>query len=159
MLKTLSNIIDSAPSTQLAEYLNSVYFSRKFTAEDIWNNADHGCPDLLKLTAGLLYAGETAWGVPEFEQCVYDVMLTWVVEGQLIKVKLMGQWLMESAEGSSKAWLADFARGDFWLYMDRYQFSRDILGTPEQYLYPLRLNHLIAAQHRRDLRHASRAKA
>jgi hypothetical protein len=139
------------PSTVRAEYLAVVEYSRRFTAEDVFFGGAE-FPDIDAAANSLIEAGETAWGVPEFERSIFDLFKAWARAGQLLRCSLYGGWLLKTAPDSSRDWLRDFSSGELAAHCDRWQLSNDVLGTPEQYLYPLRLNHLIAAQRRRDQR-------
>jgi hypothetical protein len=138
-------------SSAKAEYLAVVEYSRRFTAEDVFfGGADF--PDVDAAAISLIEAGETAWGVPEFERSLLDLFKAWARAGQLLRCSLYGGWLLKTAPDSSRDWLMDFSNGELAAHCDLWQLSNDVLGSPEQYLYPLRLNHLIAAQRRHDQR-------
>jgi len=141
-------------SSEKAKYLSLVSYSRRFTPEDVFFRGEE-FPDIDSAAIALVEAGETAWGTPEFERSMFDLFKDWAGDGRLIRCSFYSRWLMETAPDSCREWLQDFLNGNFSPYFDDWRLANHILGTPEQYLYPLRLNHLIAAQHRRDLRHTS----
>ncbi|MGB7059563.1 MAG: hypothetical protein WBD58_17810 [Geitlerinemataceae cyanobacterium] len=138
-----------------AEYLHLVEYSRHFTAEDIFfTEAGSTYPNLDEATVNLIDNGETAWGVPEFEQCLYDVFRRWTEDGLLLRVQVYAQWLIPTALGESRTWLEDFARGDYWEHMSVYSLKKSALGAPDNYLYPFNFRRLIEAQAHRDRRRA-----
>ncbi|MFQ3619275.1 MAG: hypothetical protein SNJ50_21515 [Cyanobacteriota bacterium] len=132
-----------------AEFLSQVAYARRFSAEDVFFG-DTQYPDLAIATLELLEAGETAWGVPEFEQCIYQAFLDWASQGQLIRLKLTGNWLLGSAPPDSRAWLQDLLAGNFCQHLDGFELRCDRLGPSQVYLYPFNFKMLVQSQQRRD---------
>ena len=142
------------PSTAKAKYLALVEYSRRFTAEDVFFGGDD-FPDLDAAAITLVESGNVAWGIPEFDRSLFDLFKDWASTGQLLRCSLYGQWLLKTAPSSSSCWIQDFLEGNLGSYFDKWRLSDDVLGKPEQYLYPMKINHLIAAQQRRDQRKVS----
>jgi hypothetical protein len=158
---TLARITLNCQPIHKADYLSLVDRARQLSYEELFRSKSKtGYPNLHQAVAGLIESGETAWGVPEFERHLFDLLRWWVADGWLIRVQLFSRWLLETAEDAeSIRWLSDFAGGEFWDYLNESEFRSHCLGVPEDYLYPLRLNLAIASQLRRDtmqsLRNAS----
>ncbi|BAU43241.1 hypothetical protein [Leptolyngbya sp. O-77] len=130
-----------------AEFLAQVAYARRFSAEDVFFGDTHSeYPDLAIATLELLENGETAWGVPEFEQCLYQAFLGWASQGQLIRLWLTGKWLLGSAPPSSRAWLQDLLAGEFCQHLDGFELQGDRLGPSQVYLYPFNFRMLVQSQ-------------
>jgi hypothetical protein len=138
----------------LAAYLNTIAYARKFAPEDVWLS-DASYPNLDEATVNLLDNGETAWDVPEFEQCLYVVFRRWAGEGLFIRVQHYARWLLTTIEREdTRLWLSDFERGEFSAHLLGWERCCSIVGQPEDYLYPFQFDLLVAAQCRRDERRA-----
>lgn len=108
-------------------------------------------PNLHQAVVGLIESGETAWGVPEFEQNLFDILKWWTADGLFVRVQLFARWLLQTTDDTETCrWLNDFARGEFWGYLNATAFQHRCLGSPDDYLYPLRIDRLIESQLRRD---------
>ncbi|MDY6782665.1 MAG: hypothetical protein SW833_08995 [Cyanobacteriota bacterium] len=138
-----------------AEYLNLVCYSRKFSAEDIFfTEAGIDYPDLYEAAVNLLDNGETAWDTPEFEECLYQIFCGWAKEGRLERIALTADWLVRTTDGDTRQWLEDFVEGRFYLHLADWELREKVLGSPENYLYPLQFHLLIASQRQREVARA-----
>jgi hypothetical protein len=134
------------PRVTKAEYLNQAIYSRKFTAEDIWGHkpGDPEFPELDALTVGLIEHGDTAWGVPEFEQRLKSVFYYWAAHGLIIRAQMFAQWMLATTtDPAARAWLQDYAAGQFWGHLNDYEFRCSIVGHEPDFLYPLRVDRII----------------
>lgn len=123
----------------LPEYLNLCSYARKFTPEDVWFRG--GYPDTRKATLDLIESGQTAWGFPDFEQIVWEILTGWLDDGHLIRVQFYAKALVESAEGYSREWLQCLAEGDIWGHPAiafNYKVC-PIRGLGNAFLHPLNL--------------------
>lgn len=138
------------PSVSLAEFTNMVAYARKFEGQ-IKGIGDLNLklyPDVLGLTVGLIEAGSTAWGIPEFEIWLKDVFMEWVAQGYIIRAQLFAEWLLTTTgDPESQRWLTDFAKGNYGPHMSTFYLRCPVVApTEESYLYPLRFDRLIYAR-------------
>jgi hypothetical protein len=141
--------LNQPPTTQ-AQYLNTVRYARKFDGAitSLLSPALADYPDMPGLTVGLIESGLTAWGVPEFEKCLKNILKDWAAEGLLIRTQLFAQWLLTTTDDrESQRWLMDFAKAQYWGYLNDYEFRCSVIGAERDYLYPLRVDRLIYARY------------
>ncbi len=135
------------PPATRDQFINAAIYSRKFEGVSSLDAAAKDRPRLYKLAIGLIECGEVAWGNPEFEKSLRKVLYDWAASGLLIRTQLFAEWLLTTTDDpESQRWLADFARGHFWGYLNSYEFKCSIVGSEQDFLYPLRLDRLIHAR-------------
>jgi hypothetical protein len=151
-LSTLTKTNLNCQPIAKSDYLELVDRSRHLDfIEHFLSRSQTEYPNLHQAVVGLIESGKTVWGVPEFEQNLFDVLKWWAADGLFVRVQLFARWLVQTTDDAeTRRWLSDFARGEFWEYLNATAFQRRSLGSPEDYLYPLQFDRLVESQLRRD---------